>query len=94
MRLLGGAAEHRDRLRFCLEVLALWSMSIITERVGGGNLPFLILKMETARFREVGRPARSHIAGKQRNSLNTKQKVHTLPRCPHAGSGGQAVDAT
>lgn len=80
----GGAAEHRDRLRFCLEVLALWSMSIITERVWGGErLPFLILKMETARFGEVGRPARSHIAGKQRNSLSYQaESPHSAPLPP------------
>lgn len=50
---------------------------------GGTTLPFLILKMETARFGEVGRPARSHIAGKQRNSLSYQAEgPHSAPLPP------------
>lgn len=50
---------------------------------GWGGLPFLILKMETARFREVGRPATSHIAGKQRNSLSYQAEgPHSTPLSP------------
>lgn len=46
-----GGRQGEDTLRLCLEVL--WLMLITAGRVERAGLLFLILKMETAKSREV-----------------------------------------
>lgn len=84
--------RHSDTLRLCLEVL--WLMLITAGRVERAGLLFLILKMVTARSREVARPAQSHTEGKRRKQSPLQTEGSHYPTVPMLVVGVKLLGTT